>query len=413
MIPYEKIAKKLKKFGYTSDENISDFWFANKAKLMPKIYGKGRHDGRFGKQVRWKSEIGIVCRESIIDYINQKIENHKTKRFNEYAPFEFEKQLSDKKYKHQIPTSLSDLFVEIDFKDFSFKYRNDTLTIDDFEYHFPGEQSNYVDLTGIDLSGIRLENCVFRNTSFSCVNFNNSYLFQVTFENCNLGYCTFRNAQLSSIRLNRTLINGDFKYASLNAIIPFNDKTIHVPFDIKKISYISLLTLSIRSLNSKKIISFKRKRHTHFTAVDTKEIESDHLIEIKNYIDWYQKALDKSRAPVRNTFRKRFNYFLSVLFTKDWTSFSVLATWYLIINLIFSALIYFGSCHFKSSDGIFNPDIFQAFYHSIVTFSILGFGDLTPIDSIGRLLIICEAIFGYIILGLFIFLLSRKIEKKI
>ena len=72
---------------------------------------------------------------------------------------------------------------------------------------------------------------------------------------------------------NNTLINGDFKNASLNAIIPFNDKTIHVPFDIKKISYINLLSLSIRSLNSKKTISFKTKRHTHFTAVDTKEIE--------------------------------------------------------------------------------------------------------------------------------------------
>ncbi len=412
MIPYEKIAKKLEKFGYTSDENISDFWFANKGRLMSKIYGKGRHDGRFGKQVRWKSEIGIVCREAIICYINQKVENHRTKKFNEHDPFEFEKQLSDKKFKHQIP-SLSDLFVEIDFNDFSFEYKGETLTIDDFEYHFPGSRSNYVDLTGIDLTGIRLENCVFKNTSFSCVNFNNSYFFQVTFENCNLGYCTFRNAHLSSIRLNKTLISGDFKNASLNAIIPFNDKTIHVPFDIKKISYINLLSLSIRSLNSKNIISFKKRRHTHFIAVDTKELESDHLTEIKNYIDWYQKAIDNSHAPVRNTFGKRLNYFLSVLFTKNWTSFSVLAGWYMTINIIFSALIYFGSCHFESSNGNFNPDFFQAFYHSIVTFSILGFGDLTPSDNIGRLLIMFEAIFGYIILGLFIFLLSRKIEKKI
>lgn len=412
MIPYEKIVKKLKKHGYTSDVNISDYWFANKDKLMPKIYGKGRYDDRFEKQVRWKSDIGIVCRKAIISYINQKIENHRNKRFNEHFSLDFKKRLSDKSFKHQIP-SLSGLFIDIDFKDFSFKYRNETLTIDDFEYKFPGARTKYVDLTGIDLTGIRLENCVFKKTSFSCTNFSNSNFHQVTFENCNLGYCTFGNAHLTGIRLINTLISGDFKDAFLNAIVPFNDKTIHVPFEIKKISYLNLLSLSIRSLNNKKVISNKKKKHTHFIAVDTKEIVADHLVEIKNYIDWYQNAMDKSHAPVRNTFGKRFNYFLSVLFTKNWTSFSVLAAWYLFINIVFSTIIYFGSCHFKTSSGIFNPDFFQAFYHSIVTFSILGFGNLTPVDNVGRLLIMCEAIFGYIILGLFIFLLSRKIEKKI
>jgi hypothetical protein len=142
-------------------------------------------------------------------------------------------------------------------------------------------------------------------------------------------------------------------------------------------------------------------------------MEADHLLEIKNYIDWYQKSLDNSHAPVRNTFGKRFNYFLSVLFTKNWTSFSVLAIWFLIINIIFSVLIFFGYSHFSIPNGCFNPDFFQAFYHSIITFSILGYGDLTPVDNIGRCLIMCEAIIGYLILALFIFLLSRKIEKKI
>lgn len=412
MIQYEKVVKRLNKLGFSQNENISDFWFANRDRLMSQIYGKHRHDGRFCAQVRWKSEIGIVCRDAILNYINQKITTHKEKISQEFFHVKFEEQLSDKKFKNQIP-SFTNLFVVIDFKDFSFEFKNKTLTIDDFEYSFPCQRSNYIDLTGIDLTGIKLENCIFRNTSFSCVNFSNSYLFQVTFENCNLGYCIFRNANISSIRLKDTLISGDFKNASLNAITPFNDITIHVPFDIKKISYFSLLYISILSLDTKKIISFRNRKHTHFVAVETKEIEADHLLEIKNYIDWYQKSLDNSHAPVRNTFGKRFNYFLSVLFTKNWTSFSVLAIWFLIINIIFSVLIFLGSSHFRLPNGCFKPDFFQTFYHSIITFSILGYGDLTPVDNIGRFLIMCEAIIGYIILALFIFLLSRKIEKKI
>ena len=412
MMPYDKVVRQLKRLGYTGKENISDYWFANYLKLRPKIYGKGVFDERFGTQVRWKSDIGIVCREAILKYINQKIKANNEKRFSEFDSNEFSKHLSDKKFKNQIHP-ISNSIAIIDFKDFKFEYGNKTLDINDFEYSFHSSRSNYIDLTGIDLTGIRLEDCIFKNISFSCVNFNNSYLSQVTFENCNLGYCSFKNAHLTCIRLNDTLISGNFEGATLNAIYPFNDRSVHVPFEIKKISYFKLLSLSIRSLNSKNRIIFKNKKHTHFIAVTTKELESDHLTELKNYIDWYQKTLDNSHAPIRNSFRKRFNYFLSVLFTKNWTSFTVLAIWFLIINIFFSTFIYFGYSHFNTSDGIFKPDLFQSFYHSIITFSVLGYGDLKPVDNLGRALILCEALIGYVVLGLFIFLLNRKIEKKV
>lgn len=411
MIPYKKIERQLKKLGLTQDENISDFWFKNLDRLMPLIYGKGHHNEQFGKQVRWKSDIGEVCQEAIRKYIVLKIKEHRDKSFNEFDREQFHRSLKDPKYKNKFFIN-SDLYLNIDFQDFTFTYKDKVLTINDFEYLFPSARTNYTDLSGIDLAGIRLENCVFKNVSFSLSNFDNSYFHQVKFENCNLGYCSFKNAHLVSINLIHTLISGNFEGATLNVIYPLNDRTIHLPFEIKKINYFDLLKLSFLFFNSKRIITLKNKKHTHFLANTTKDIESPHLLELKNYIDWYQDSFGDPHSPVRNTFTKKIKFFLSVLFTKNWTSINVLAAWFFLINIFYSILIYFGHSHFRTSSDLFKPDIFQSFYHSMITFSILGYGDLNPIDNWGRMLVLSEAIIGFIILGLFIFLLSRKIEKK-
>jgi len=411
MVPYKKIERQLRKLGYTKNDNISDFWFENKDRLMPIIYGKGHHNEQFSKQVRWKSEIGEVCQEAVRKYINLKIKEHRDKRFNDFDREEFHRNLKDPKYKNNFIIS-TDLYCNIDFKDFTFNYKNEALTINDFEYLFPGARTNYTDLTGIDLSGVKLEDCVFKNVSFSLSKFDNSYFHQVIFENCHLGYCSFKNAHLVSGNLIHTLISGNFEGATLNVIYPLNDRIIHLPFEIEKIGYFDLLKLSYLFFNSKRNITLMDKKYTHFLANTTNEIESPYLLELKNYIDWYQESFGDPHSPVRNTFAKKFRFFLSVLFTKNWTSIYVLAAWFLLINIFYSALIYFGHSHFRTSSEFFKPDIFQSFYYSMITFSILGYGDLNPIDNWGRILVLSEAIIGYIILGLFIFLLSRKIEKK-
>jgi uncharacterized protein YjbI with pentapeptide repeats len=408
MIPYNEIVKRLKNLGYSENENISDFWFANKDQLIPKLYGKRIHDSRIGLQVRWKSEIGIICQTAIKEYILYKIKSHQEKKIKEFIPNNFDEILKNKEFKHRA-INTSDLFLIIDLKDFRFEFQNRMLTIDDFEYRFPMERSNYTDLSGIDFSGIKINNCTFKNIAFSCVNFDNSNLSQINFDNCNLGNCSFRNAKLSHLNLKNTMISGNFEGSVLFNIKPFNDTTIHSPFIIKRISYFKLLYDCISALFAKKTFVLKNENHTRFSNIATKELELPNNIELKNYIEWYQKSYETPHA----SFNNRFSHFLAVLLTKNWTSFTVLAVWFLLINIFFSFAIYFGQCHFNLSGDLFKPDIFQSFYYSIITFSILGYGDLVPIDNWGRLLILCEAVIGYIILGLSIFLLSRKIEKKI
>jgi len=412
MIPYKIIEKKLKQLGYTGDQNISDFWFKNKERLMPQIYGKGQLNERFSFQVRWKSDIGIVCQNAIRTYIENHVKANRERVRNEiFDSGNFSKLMTDPSFKnHQSIQAISKVFI--DFEKFTFNYMEKQYSLNEFEYIFPLSRSSYLSLEGIDLSGIHIENCGFRNCSFSNATFNNSHIYQVQFENCSLAYCSFKHACFGNIILINTLVGGDFQRASIFALNPLNDKTIHIPFIYKKISYFNLLRFSFLTLINKHNLNFENIRYTHFTGISTKDLNADHLSELKNYIDWYQKSIDYTHHK-RNTFKQRFAFFLSVLFTKNWTSFLSLAFSYLVIHVFFALCIFFGNNHFSASSNSFNPDLFQAFYHSIITFSLLGYGDIQPVDNIGRIMILFDAFTGYILLGLFIFLLSRKIEKKI
>ncbi|MFH1360235.1 MAG: ion channel [Candidatus Omnitrophota bacterium] len=56
---------------------------------------------------------------------------------------------------------------------------------------------------------------------------------------------------------------------------------------------------------------------------------------------------------------------------------------------------------------IFKPDLFEAFYFSTVTFTTVGYGDITPI-GINKIVAMLEAFSGIFVMPLFVISLSRK-----
>jgi len=52
------------------------------------------------------------------------------------------------------------------------------------------------------------------------------------------------------------------------------------------------------------------------------------------------------------------------------------------------------------------------FYCSIVTFTTLGFGDVTPAHWVGEIVVIIEVVFGYLALGLIIAILSKTVARR-
>ena len=55
---------------------------------------------------------------------------------------------------------------------------------------------------------------------------------------------------------------------------------------------------------------------------------------------------------------------------------------------------------------------FTPFYYSIVTFTTLGFGDVTPLTKTGQVLVTIEVVFGYLTLGLLISILANRVARR-
>jgi hypothetical protein len=60
-----------------------------------------------------------------------------------------------------------------------------------------------------------------------------------------------------------------------------------------------------------------------------------------------------------------------------------------------------------SADGWLTP-----FYFSIVTYTTLGFGDVTPGNWIGEIVVISEVLLGYVTLGLLLAILANKVARR-
>lgn len=55
---------------------------------------------------------------------------------------------------------------------------------------------------------------------------------------------------------------------------------------------------------------------------------------------------------------------------------------------------------------------FAPFYYSIVTFTTLGFGDITPSSLAGQFLVVGEVLFGYLALGMLVSILANKVARR-
>jgi hypothetical protein len=58
------------------------------------------------------------------------------------------------------------------------------------------------------------------------------------------------------------------------------------------------------------------------------------------------------------------------------------------------------------------PNVFTPFYYSIVTFTTLGFGDVTPTNFWGEFWVTLEVILGYVMLGGLISIFANKIARR-
>ena len=77
------------------------------------------------------------------------------------------------------------------------------------------------------------------------------------------------------------------------------------------------------------------------------------------------------------------------------------------VSVILLSAVFYTFGGLMKSAALFKPDLFDSLYFSVVTFTTLGYGDIT-VSGLLRIVVICEAFCGIFIMPLFIVALSRK-----
>jgi hypothetical protein len=77
------------------------------------------------------------------------------------------------------------------------------------------------------------------------------------------------------------------------------------------------------------------------------------------------------------------------------------------IAVVFSASVFYIWTGLFKGGVVFRPDFFEALYFSAITFTTVGYGDLTP-AGLSKVVVIIEAFCGIFLTPLFIVALSRK-----
>lgn len=390
MTDYTEYIPELTKYGFDNkNENISHFWFLNKTKIAPKLFGGSGNDDQFSLLVRWESEIGKECSKAVRQFIIKKQDENR--------------EASNRQYKQGIHTFT---FAEIDFNTFTFIYWNQEYNLQSFSSLFTTSQiTGWSDLRGVNLCDIKINDSILKNAFLSQSNFSNSNLQQLQFENMNFVKANFYNARLVSIKLDKssTFSNANFRNAFLNAIT-LTDKILGDGIEINEISYCSLLK---KALTKKKINT--ERNHTEFLLVETKDVSNYDLQSLKIYIEWYMTILRKIRDS-KKYWKKRFSITAQILISKYWTSYSVFGTITIFTILLLASIFCFTSSNFKIPSELKPIGFFDSIYFVVVTFTTLGYGDISAINWIGQLFVIITVLTGYLFLGVFIYLLSKKID---
>jgi hypothetical protein len=204
------------------------------------------------------------------------------------------------------------------------------------------------DLRGIPLRGWELSKADLHNIDFYAAD-----LREAKFVGCNLTNTHFSEADIRG---------ADFSFARMNDA--FLDSAV---YDLK----------------------------TTFVGVDIRSVNFNLAALLQDQARTQQRIAHlKSRSPaLALLLRVTCNYGQSLGLWALWVAGTI---------VFFASIYYFPSLLNK-------PGFLDAIYFSVSTFSTLGLGDITPISGIAKLVVMFEVIVGYLMGGLLIAILVRRL----
>ncbi len=225
------------------------------------------------------------------------------------------------------------------------------------------------DFTGADLRGAKLEQADFAEANLSSVDLNNAQLTEVNLTRANITCADFCGVTLTSANLL------DLRYGS---------------FQSMKGHY-----YGIRGLDS-----------CYCNALFVRDAQDqDYLDTLEHHIDQTPSSFSRKLKQFAFTCWGLIDYGRS--FCKA-TSYAVTVAICFGIFYFLDMVFHWGLIDYSSSA----KSWLSPFYYSIVTYTTLGFGDITPKHWLGEIVVVSEVVLGYLTLGLLLSILANKVARR-
>lgn len=132
----------------------------------------------------------------------------------------------------------------------------------------------------------------------------------------------------------------------------------------------------------------------------------------QDYLDSMRRSLEQTPSPFKRKLKLlAFSAWSAIDFGR---SLAKPALYALGIAMLFAILYAFDRAYAwgmmdysGSADSPLSP-----FYYSIVTYTTLGFGDITPMNWVGEVVVVSEVIMGYTTLGLLLSILANRVARQ-
>jgi uncharacterized protein YjbI with pentapeptide repeats len=287
-------------------------------------------------------------------------------------------------------------------------------------------------LSGVDLSGADVHRADFRRADLRKADFRGAFLSKVSLvradlRGANLGLTDLRGADLNLADLGETslrkakLVGADLSRADLiGADLRGADLSETSLLDANLIKA-RLGGATLRRAN----LTGTYLRHADLTGADVtgvvyrenfmrgkylgiQGIEACHGDAIFRRDAADQDFLDTLEERWRGTWRATFFWWWGLFnYGRSLTAVAVSA---LPVTLFFAAVYALWPQMLDYSNSA--QTWFTPVYYSVVTYTTLGFGDVTPRTLAGEILVTLEVIFGYVTLGLLLAILSQKVARR-
>jgi hypothetical protein len=132
----------------------------------------------------------------------------------------------------------------------------------------------------------------------------------------------------------------------------------------------------------------------------------------QDYLDTLEKSIGQTESPARRRWKKF--WFGSWGLIEYGRSLGRVFAFAFIMAMSFGFIYFLDRSYdwglLEYSSAATSP--LSPFYHSIVTYTKLGFGYMTPKHWLGEILLVCEGILGYVTLGLLLSILANRVARR-